>query len=53
MKDYLIANPDIAEKVETEVRENLWKLNAGAPKPPAKAADKAVAVSADDFDDED
>ena len=27
VKDYLIANPDIAEKVEAEVRENLWKLN--------------------------
>ena len=53
VKDYLIANPDVAEKVEAEVRENLWKLNNGAPKPPAKAADKAVAVSADDFDDED
>lgn len=52
VKDYLIANPDIAEKVEAEVRENLWKLNNGAPKVPAKAADKAVAVSADDFDDE-
>lgn len=52
VKDYLIANPDIAEKVEVEVRENLWKLNNGAPKAPAKAADKAVAVSADDFDDE-
>ena len=52
VKDYLIANPDIAEKVEPEVRENLWKLNNGAPKAPAKAADKAVAVSADDFDDE-
>ena len=52
VKDYLIANPDIAEKVEAEVRENLWKLNNGAPKAPAKAADKAVAVSADDFDDE-
>ena len=48
VKDYLIANPDIAEKVEAEVRENLWKLNNGAPKAP----DKAVAVSADDFDDE-
>ena len=24
VKDYLIANPDIAEKVEAEVRENLW-----------------------------
>ena len=52
VKDYLIANPDIAEKMEAEVRENLWKLNNGAPKAPAKAADKAVAVSADDFDDE-
>ena len=52
VKDYLIANPDIAEKVEAEVRENLWKLNNGAPKAPAKAADKAVSVSADDFDDE-
>ena len=52
VKDYLIANPDIAEKVEAEVRENLWKLNNGAPKAPAKAADKAAAVSADDFDDE-
>ena len=53
VKEYLINNPDIAEKVEAEVRENLWKLNGGAPKAPAKAAEKAVAVSADDFDDED
>ena len=45
--------PEIAEKVEAEVRENLWKLNGGTPKAPAKAAEKAVAVSADDFDDED
>ena len=53
VKEYLINNPDIAEKVEAEVRENLWKLNGGAPKPAPKAAEKAVAVSADDFDDED
>ena len=53
VKEYLIANPEIAERVEAEVRENLWKLNGGAPKAPAKAAEKAVAVSADDFDDED
>ncbi len=53
VKDYFINNPEIAEKVEAEVRENLWKLNGGAPKAPAKAAEKAVAVSADDFDDED
>ena len=53
VKEYLIANPEIAEKVEAEVRENLWKLNGGTPKAPAKAAEKAVAISADDFDDED
>ena len=53
VKEYLIANPHIAEKVEAEVRENLWRLNGGAPKAPAKAAERAVAVSADDFDDED
>jgi len=53
VKEYFINNPEIAEKVEAEVRENLWKLNGGAPKAPAKAAEKAVAVSADDFDDED
>ena len=53
VKDFLINNPDIAEKVEAEVRGNLWKLNGGAPKAPAKAAEKAVAISADDFDDED
>ena len=53
VKDYLMNNPDIAEQVEAQVRENLWKLNAGAPKAPAKPADKAVAVTADDYNDED
>ena len=53
VKEYLINNPDIAAQVEAQVRENLWKLNTGAPKAPAKAADKAVAVDADDFNDED
>ena len=52
VKEYLIAHPDIAAQVEAQVRENLWKLNASAPKTPAKVAEKAVAVSADDFDDE-
>ncbi len=51
VKTFLQANPAIAEEVEAKVRENL--LKASAPKAPAKAAQKAVAVSADDFDDED
>ena len=53
VKEYLINNPEIAEQVEAQVRENLMKMNAVAPKAAAKAAEKAVAVSADDFDDED
>ena len=52
VKDYLMANPDIAENVEAKVRENLMKVNQSAVKAPAKAADKPIAVSADDFDDE-
>ncbi len=53
VKEYLMANPVIADQVEAQVRENLWKLNGGTPKAPAKAAEKPVAVSADDFNDED
>ena len=53
VKEYLINNPDIAEKVEAQVRENLLKAAAAPAKAPAKVAQKAVAVSADDFDDED
>ncbi|MBR3972587.1 MAG: recombinase RecA [Oscillospiraceae bacterium] len=53
VKEYLINNPEIAERVEAQVRENLMKMNTAAPKAAAKAAQKAVAVSADDFDDED
>ena len=52
VKSFLIANPDIAERVEAQVRENLWKLN-GDGKAPARAAERPIAVSADDFDDED
>ena len=52
VKDYLMANPDIAEEVEAKVRENLMKATQTAVKAPAKAADKPIAVSADDFDDE-
>ncbi len=53
VKEYLINNPEIAEKVEAQVREKLMNSTITAPKAAAKAAEKAVAVSADDFDDED
>ncbi len=53
VKEYLMKNPEIAERVEAQVREKLMATTVAAPKAPAKAAEKAVAVSADDFDDED
>ena len=53
VKEYLMNNPEIAERVEAQVRENLMNMTAAATKPAAKAAAKAVQISADDFDDED
>ena len=54
VKAYLMENPDMAEQVEAQVRENLYKLVGGKPKAaPAKPAEKAVSVEADDFDDND
>ena len=53
VKEFLMANPDIAESVEAQVREKLMQQSIVAPKAAPKAAQKAVAVSADDFDDED
>ena len=46
-----MANPDIAEKVEAQVREKL--IAGAAARTPAKAAEQPIAISADDFDDED
>ncbi len=51
VKAFLQNNPDIAEKVEAQVRENLLNQSLSS-KTPAKAAQRPVAVSADDFDDE-
>ena len=51
VKAYLMSNPDIAEQVEAQVRANL--IQGNAVREPAKAAERPVAISADDFDDED
>ena len=53
VKTFLQANPDIAEEVEAKVRQNLIKPNPASVKAPAKAAERPVAISADDFSDED
>ena len=51
VKAFLQANPEIAEKVEAEVRENMMKVNTMS-KTPARPAQAPIVVSADDFDDE-
>ena len=53
VKAFLQGNPDVAEEVEAKVRERLVSASAAAPKSAAKAAERPVAVSADDFNDED
>ena len=50
-KQFLRDNPDAAEKVEAEVRANAFKLMSKQSQAAAKAAGRAVDVSADDFDD--
>ena len=51
VKSYLMENPKIAEQVEAQVRANLLSANAAATA--AKPAQQPVAISADDFNDED
>ena len=52
-RQYLKDNPDVAEKVEAEVRANAYKLmgmkSGKGDKPEKKSAGQAVDVSADDF----
>ena len=50
VKNFLMNNPDIAEDVEAKVREQLI---SGSSRAAARAAERPVAISADDFDDED
>ena len=51
VKNFLMNNPDIAEEVEAKVRQNL--LAGAGSRAAARAAERPVAISADDFDDED
>ncbi len=51
VKTFLQTNTDIAEQVEAQVRERL--LAGSVARATAKAAERPIAVSADDFDDED
>ena len=52
-KKYLVDNPDIAAQLEADIRRNFDKLLSNQARIAAKAAGRAVDVSADDFNDSD
>ena len=53
VKAYLQNNPEVAQRVEAQIRECMAKQAGAALREPAKAAERPIAVSADDFNDED
>ena len=50
VKKYLVEHPDIADQIETEIRANSFKLMSRQSQIAARAAGRAVDVSADDFE---
>ncbi len=50
VKQYFQENPEVAEKVEAEVRANSFKLMSRQSQVAARAAGRAVDVSADEFE---
>ena len=52
-KKYLLDNPEVAAQLEADIRKNFDKLMSNQSRIAARAAGRAVDVSADDFKDED
>ena len=50
-KQFLKDNPEAAAEIEAQIRANAFKLMSKQSQIAAKAAGRAVDVSADDFDD--
>ncbi len=50
VKDYLKENPEVCDELERKIRENAVQLMSPQAKTAAKAAGRAVDVSADDFE---
>ncbi len=50
MRQYLVDNPDEADKLEEQIRANAFKLLTPQARVAAKAAGRAVDVSAEDFE---
>lgn len=50
VKEYLRNNPQVADELEEKIRENAYKLMSPQAKAAARAAGRAIDVSADDFE---
>lgn len=50
VKDYLRENSEVAEKIEAEIMKNAEKLMSPQARMAAKAAGRAIDISADDFE---
>lgn len=53
VKQYLQENPELADQIEAEIRANSFKLMSKQSQIAARAAGRAVDVSAEDFGDDD
>ena len=53
VKQYLKENPEVAERIEADIRANAYKLLRSQARAAARAAGRAVDVSAEDFEDAD
>ena len=53
VKAYLQENPELADRIEADIRANSFKLMSKQSQIAARAAGRAVDVSAEDFEDED
>ena len=53
VKQYLKENPEVAERIEADIRANAYKLMSSQARAAARAAGRAVDVSAEDFEDAD
>lgn len=50
VKNYLMENPEVADQIEQQIRDNAYKLMSPQARKAAQAAGRPVDVSADDFE---
>lgn len=50
VKEYLLANPDVCESIELQIRDNSFKLMSPQSRRAAQVSGRAVDISAADFD---